>query len=446
MAMMIRGHKSKIAEGDIPIAGVRSSRIYSDVTPFKRASDLMIHWNEFVFKVMPEDIMGKGFRLASIPVVPTSEIQSILRKREGTNYVHWGALSISIDALFKKNAGVTGQCYVFDKRWTTFDQALLQKFEFNLDRGSATMITSPNFSVSLDDPGLMDSICVAVLFENLNFKLENYPISVRVGNMCRFFDSFLSSIRNKDESNTQIEALNAEPLGIADFGFDGGDEISELFDYVQSVPVMAVQTKEMEMPKGLFGLRGKRTVKSFEFTSKAGNARRRDRSKLKISGKSAGVRSSAFEGELNKVGSSAKGKEELGASGKAGSISSEGSLVSDISAREFQFARQNQEKEDGRNFEPAAEGRQGTEGLSGGRQSSPSWKDRGNSGTDTGVHLRKHRNPRNIRANRIPGRGSRSEDVWGSHSAAEVQSEDGRGADQAFSDHIFGQEHQYPYL
>ncbi|AYA62501.1 movement protein [Peach chlorotic leaf spot virus] len=446
MAMMIRGHKSKIAEGDIPIAGVRSSRIYSDVTPFKRASDLMIHWNEFVFKVMPEDIVGDGFRLASIPVVPTSEIQSILRKREGTNYVHWGALSISIDALFKKNAGVTGQCYVFDKRWTTFDQALLQKFEFNLDRGSATMITSPNFSVSLDDPGLMDSICVAVLFENLNFRLENYPISVRVGNMCRFFDSFLSAVRNKDESNAQIEALNAEPLGLADFGFDGGDRISELFDYVQSVPVMAVQTKEMEMPKGLFGLMGKRTVKSFEFTSKAGNTRRRDRSKLKISGKSAGVKLPAFEDELNKIESGAKGKEKLEAFGRAGSVSSEGSLVSDISAREFQFARQNQEKEDGRNSELATESGRRIEGLPGGGQSSLAWKDRGNSGTDTGVHLRKHRGPRNIRANGVSRRGSRSENEWESHSAAEVQPEDSSGTDQAFPDHIFGQEHQYPYL
>nr|WHE45773.1 movement protein [Peach chlorotic leaf spot virus] len=446
MAMMIRGHKSKIAEGDIPIAGVRSSRIYSDVTPFKRASDLMIHWNEFVFKVMPEDIVGKGFRLASVPVVPTSEIQSVLRKREGTNYVHWGALSISIDALFKKNAGVTGQCYVFDKRWTTFDQALLQKFEFNLDRGSATMITSPNFSVSLDDPGLMDSICVAVMFENLNFKLENYPISVRVGNMCRFFDSFLSSVRNKDESNAQIEALNAEPLGLADFGFEGGDRISELFDYVQSVPVMAVQTKEMEMPKGLFGLMGKRTVKSFEFTSRAGNARRRERSRLKMSGNSTGVRLPASDGEFDRVDSRSKGKEKFETFGKSGSVTSEGSLVSDISTREFQFARQSQEKENGSNFEPAAESGHGVESFPGGSQSSSAWKDRGNSGTDTGVHLRKHRGPRNLRTNGIPRRGSRGENGWEPNSASEVQSEDGRGADQAFSDHIFGQEHQYPHF
>nr|ABY71564.1 movement protein [Apple chlorotic leaf spot virus] len=446
MAMMVRGHKSKIAEGDIPIAGVRSSRIYSDITPFKRASDLMIHWNEFVFKVMPEDIVGKGFRLASVPVVPISEIQSVLRKREGTNYVHWGALSISIDALFKKNAGVTGQCYVFDKRWTTFDQALLQKFEFNLDRGSATLITSPNSSVSLDDPGLMDSICVAVMFENLNFKLENYPISVRVGNMCRFFDSFLSSVRNKDESNARIEAANAEPLGLADFGFEGGDRISELFDYVQSVPVMAVQTKEMEIPKGLFGLMGKRTVKSFEFTSKAGNARRREWSKLKISGDVAGVKLPAFGGEFERSDSIGRRKKKLETPEKPGSITSEGSLVSDISAREFQFARQDQEGKNGSHFEPAAEGGQGVEGFPGGGQSSLAWKDRGNSGTDTGVHLRKHRSSRNLGANGIPRRGSRGEEEWGSHSAAEVQSEDGRGADQAFSDHIFGQKHQYPYL
>ncbi|RCU22095.1 hypothetical protein DVA79_21950, partial [Acinetobacter baumannii] len=78
-----------------------------------------------------------GFRLASIPVIPSSEVQAVLRKRESTNYVHWGALSISIDALFRKNAGVSGWCYVSDNRWETLEQAMLQKFRFNLDSGSA---------------------------------------------------------------------------------------------------------------------------------------------------------------------------------------------------------------------------------------------------------------------------------------------------------------------
>nr|BCA25710.1 movement protein [Apricot pseudo-chlorotic leaf spot virus] len=453
MAMLVRGHKSRIAEGDIPIAGVKSSRIYSDVNPFKRATDLMIHWNEFVFKIMPEDIKDSGFRLASIPVVPITEINQILKKRETTNYVHWGALSISIDALFKKNAGVTGQCYVFDKRWTTFDQALLQKFEFNLDKGSATMITSPNFSVALDDPGLTDSICVAVVFENLNFKKDNYPISVRVGNMCRFFDSFLSCVKNKDDSNLKLDSSNVENLGLDDFGFDGETEVNELFKYVQAVPTSALHTREFEIPRGFLGLMGKKKVKSFEFSSKSAQERRRRKSQnprrryndANEGKNSADVRSTASEDELDAVFGE-KERERKGKGIKAGSAYSEGELIDNISSREFLFAQQDKKPQNVSSTEPSQQSGCPAEGVSGSRGKTPAWKDRGNSGTDTSVNIRKHRNPRNLRADRVSKRNSGGEGVGGLHAAAELQPENGGQPDQNVQDIFYGWKHQWDDL
>nr|QDK54384.1 movement protein [Apple chlorotic leaf spot virus] len=452
MAMMIRGHKLKIAEGDIPIAGVKSSRIYSDVSPFKRASDLMIHWNEFVFKVMPEDIAGDGFRLASIPVIPSSEVQAVLRKRESTNYVHWGALSISIDALFRKNAGVSGWCYVYDNRWETFEQAMLQKFRFNLDSGSATLVTSPNFPVSLDDPGLSNSISVAVMFENLNFKLESYPISVRVGNMCRFFDSFLSSVKNKVDSNFLLEASNADPLGAGAFGFEQDDQVSELFNYIQTVPTQAIKSREHEIPRGLFGMMGKKKVKSFEFASGSRSMDKRRPQRGRILERSASQRViPGFKSQDEKVehqGLSTdsdfenflrnKGK------GKAGtkSIASEGSSIDNISPREFQFARQDKAKEDGSSSEFTAKSGRRSESVPGRRRQTPSWKDRGNPGTDTGVHLREHSDPRDFRADRILGSSGGGEVNGGSESHRVIQSEGGGQHDQSIQDYLFGSEHQ----
>nr|UCJ00995.1 movement protein [Apple chlorotic leaf spot virus] len=452
MAMMIRGHKLKIAEGDIPIAGVKSSRIYSDVSPFKRASDLMIHWNEFVFKVMPEDIAGDGFRLASIPVIPSSEVQAVLRKRESTNYVHWGALSISIDALFRKNAGVSGWCYVYDNRWETFEQAMLQKFRFNLDSGSATLVTSPNFPVSLDDPGLSNSISVAVMFENLNFKLESYPISVRVGNMCRFFDSFLSSVKNKVDSNFLLEAANADPLGAGAFGFEQDDQVSELFNYIQTVPTQAIKSREHEIPRGLFGMMGKKKVKSFEFASGSRSMEKRrpqrGRSLDRLSSQRVipGFRSqdekiehqglstdSNFENFLKN-----KGK------GKAGpkSLASEGSSVDNISAREFQFARRNQEKENGGSSQPSVKSGRRSESVPGRRRQTPSWKDRGNTGTDTGGHLREHSDPRNVGADGVSGCDGGGQVNGGSEGDRVLQPEGGGQFDQDLQDYIFGSEHK----
>nr|BCA25690.1 movement protein [Apple chlorotic leaf spot virus] len=450
--MMIRGHKLKIAEGDIPIAGVKSSRIYSDVSPFKRASDLMIHWNEFVFKVMPEDIAGDGFRLASIPVIPSSEVQAVLRKRDSTNYVHWGALSISIDALFRKNAGVSGWCYVYDNRWETFEQAMLQKFRFNLDSGSATLVTSPNFPVSLDDPGLSNSISVAVMFENLNFKLESYPISVRVGNMCRFFDSFLSSVKNKVDSNFLLEAANADPLGAGAFGFEQDDQVSELFNYIQTVPTQAIKSREHEIPRGLFGMMGKKKVKSFEFASGSRSMDKRKPQRGRSLERSLsqrvtpGFRSqdgriehqglptdSNFENFLRN-----KGK------GKAGpkSLTSEGSSVDNISAREFQFARQNQKKENGGSTQSSVESGRRSESVPGRRRQTPSWKDRGNTGTDTGGHLREHSDPRDVGADGVSGRNGGGQINGGSEGDRVLQPEGGGQFDQDLQDYIFGSEHK----
>nr|ASJ27547.1 movement protein [Apple chlorotic leaf spot virus] len=452
MAMMVRGHKLKIAEGDIPIAGVKSSRIYSDISPFKRASDLMIHWNEFVFKVMPEDIAGDGFRLASIPVIPSSEVQAVLRKRESTNYVHWGALSISIDALFRKNAGVSGWCYVYDNRWETFEQAMLQKFRFNLDSGSATLVTSPNFPVSLDDPGLSNSISVAVMFENLNFKLESYPISVRVGNMCRFFDSFLSSVKNKVDSNFLLEAANADPLGVGAFGFEQDDQVSELFNYIQTVPTQAIKSREHEIPKGLFGMMGKKKVKSFEFASSSRDFEKRKPQRgraierLLNQRMVPGFRSQGEKSEHQGLSTDSDFENFITRSEKsktgAKSITSEGSSTDNISAREFQFARQNKKKEDGSSSESAAKGGRRSESVPGRRRQTPSWKDRGNPGTDVGVHLREHSNPRDVRADRVPGPDGGGEINGGPEGDRVIQSEGDRQYDQSLQDYLFGSEHQ----
>ena len=412
----------------------------------------MIHWNEFVFKVMPEDIAGDGFRLASIPVIPASEVQAVLRKRESTNYVHWGALSISIDALFRKNAGVSGWCYVYDNRWETFEQAMLQKFRFNLDSGSATLVTSPNFPVSLDDPGLSNSISVAVMFENLNFKLESYPISVRVGNMCRFFDSFLSSVKNRLDSNFLLEASNADPLGAGAFGFEQDDQVSELFNYIQTVPTQAIKSREHEIPKGLFGMLGKKKVKSFEFASGSRSMERRRPQRGRTLEKSFSQRDfPGFKSQDEKVELQGLSTDEdfenflkNKGKGKAGpkSITSEGSSIDNISAREFQFARQSQAKGDGSSSESTVKGRRRFEGIPGRGRQTPSWKDRGNPGTDVGVHLREHSDTGDVGANGVPGSGGGGEVNGGPKGDRVIQPEGGGQYDQGLQDYIFGPKHQ----
>nr|AWD93612.1 movement protein [Peach mosaic virus]QDR50345.1 movement protein [Peach mosaic virus] len=416
MALMMRAHRSKIAEGDIPISGVKSSKIYSDVTPFKRASDLMIHWSEFAFKIMPDDIGEGGFRLMSVPVIPKSEVDAIRRERGSANYAHWGALSISIDALFKKQSGVTGRCVVFDKRWDNCKQAVLQTFEFSLDSGSATMITSPNFSVSLDDPNINDSLCVVVVFNDLNFKKESYPVSVHVGHMCRFFDSFLSSEAFKNESNVYLESSGADLLSYKAFGFGEDEEVERLFSFAEVVPTEAINVNVRELPGTVSNLFRKKRVKQFSYGS-ASDPRRRKGKRF------AGVKFPAIDCEQeNKFEKPGRNFESAGAH----------RLREEIRGKPRNSFCKSEVRENVGKIEPSDEDTDRFDQLSVSSESSFAQPIRAGKEADTEINLCKYSNSRDIGLNGIYFNHSGSKELDGSGSAGVLQSEDDCWVDQTF--------------
>nr|AOY07781.1 movement protein [Cherry mottle leaf virus] len=416
MTMMMRAHKSKIAEGDIPISGVKSSKVYSDVNPFKRASDLMIHWNEFAFKIMPDDIGEGGFRLMSVPVMPKDEIEHFRRERGSANYVHWGALSISIDALFKKQSGVTGRCVVFDKRWENCKQSILQTFEFTLDSGSATMITSPNFSVSLDDPNLNDSLCVVVVFNDLNFKSESYPVSVRVGNMCRFFDSFLGSEVFKNESNVYIDSSSADLLSYKSFGFGDEEEVERLFSFAEVVPTEAIDLTVREIPGSISNLFRKKRVTQYGYGSKS-DPRRSKGKRL------AGVKSLALKGELNTDFGKAGGSDyPRGVEKVRGKVhrSKRNLIGEDKNSQNVCKIESNEQDTDGAGC------------LSVSSESSSSSKVGARKEVDSAIDFRQHCNPRDVGLNGIYFNHCSGDESDGCGGVSVLQSEDDCWVDKTF--------------
>nr|AOY07773.1 movement protein [Cherry mottle leaf virus] len=416
MTMMMRAHKSRIAEGDIPISGVKSSRVYSDVNPFRRASDLMIHWNEFAFKIMPDDIGEGGFRLMSIPVMPKDEIEHFRRERGSANYVHWGALSISIDALFKKQSGVTGRCVVFDKRWENCRQSILQTFEFTLDSGSATMITSPNFSVSLDDPNLNDSLCVVVVFNDLNFKSESYPVSVRVGNMCRFFDSFLSSEIHKKESNVYIDSAGADLLSYKSFGFGDEEEVERLFSFAEAVPTEAIDLTVREIPGNISNLFRKKRITQYGYGSKS-DPRRSKGKRL------AGVRSRAVVGEFDTE--SFKAGENCDAGGAE-------AAHKEVHRNERHFAGKDKDVQNVGEIEPHKQGADRVDCFSVSGESASSSAVRSGEEVNTEVNFRQHCNPRDVGLNGIYLNDCPGYKLNRSGSSGVLQSEDDCWVDKTF--------------
>nr|WGG31451.1 movement protein [Grapevine Pinot gris virus] len=255
MALMKRIARvsGRIATGATPIAELPSSFIYNDTKSLKGSAGILLERNEIVYQVEPSSI-AENFRVTTIPIVPMEQLK--LLNGSNMNYIHFGALSISIDPLFRRDSGVKGVAFVYDSRWDNASQALLQAFHFDLNNGTASMVCSPNYSVQLSDPRLSTCLSTVLLFENLNFKSGSYAISVRIGVMYRPFNSNIGRSLMSDQTNYKIDGKDVNDLDLKEFGLQPGDNIDRYFSLVPSDSSSIVKSfVDSYKRKGLFSLK-----------------------------------------------------------------------------------------------------------------------------------------------------------------------------------------------
>nr|UPO25049.1 movement protein [Grapevine Pinot gris virus] len=255
MALMKRIARvsGRIATGATPIAELPSSFIYNDTKSLKGSAGILLERNEIVYQVEPSSI-SENFRVTTIPIVPMEQLK--LLNGSNMNYIHFGALSISIDPLFRRDSGVKGVAFVYDSRWDNASQALLQAFHFDLNNGTASMVCSPNYSVQLSDPRLSTCLSTVLLFENLNFKSGSYAISVRIGVMYRPFNSNIGRSLMSDQTNYKIDGKDVNDLDLKEFGLQPGDNIDRYFSLVPSDSSSIVKSfVDSYKRKGLFSLK-----------------------------------------------------------------------------------------------------------------------------------------------------------------------------------------------
>ncbi|BAB47272.1 movement protein [Grapevine berry inner necrosis virus] len=264
MALMkkIARVSGKIANGGTPIANLPSSFIYNDVKSLKGSAGILLERNEIVYQVEPSSISDE-FRVTTIPIVPMEQLK--LLNGSNMNYIHFGALSISIDPLFKRNSGVKGKAFVYDSRWNNAEQALLQAFSFDLNSGTASLICSPNYSVQLTDPRLSTCLSTVLVFENLNFREGSFAISVRIGVMYRPYNSYIGDSLELDQTNFKIDGKDVLELGLKDFGLNPDDNLDELFKKVPTDSSRIVKSfTENYRRKGFLGTSLKVPMNKFQ--------------------------------------------------------------------------------------------------------------------------------------------------------------------------------------
>nr|BCS83841.1 movement protein [Grapevine berry inner necrosis virus] len=264
MALMkkIARVSGKIASGGTPIANLPSSFIYNDVKGLKGSAGILLERNEIVYQVEPSSVSDE-FRVTTIPIVPMEQLK--LLNGSNMNYIHFGALSISIDPLFKRNSGVKGKAFIYDSRWDNAEQALLQAFSFDLNSGTASIICSPNYSVQLSDPRLSTCLSTVLVFENLNFREGSFAISVRIGVMYRPYNSYIGDALELDQTNFKIDGKDVLELGLKDFGLNPGDNLDELFKRVPTDSSKIVKSfTENYRRKGFLGTSSKIQMNKFQ--------------------------------------------------------------------------------------------------------------------------------------------------------------------------------------
>nr|AMZ01551.1 MP [Grapevine berry inner necrosis virus]DAC85081.1 TPA_asm: MP [Grapevine berry inner necrosis virus]DAC85090.1 TPA_asm: MP [Grapevine berry inner necrosis virus]DAC85099.1 TPA_asm: MP [Grapevine berry inner necrosis virus] len=264
MALMkkIARVSGKIASGGTPIANLPSSFIYNDVKTLKGSAGILLERNEIVYQVEPSSI-SEEFRVTTIPIVPMEQLK--LLNGSNMNYIHFGALSISIDPLFKRGSGVVGKAFVYDSRWDNAEQALLQAFSFDLNSGTASIVCSPNYSVQISDPRLSTCLSTVLVFENLNFRSGSFAISVRIGVMYRPYNSFIGDALALDQTNFKIDGKDVVELGLKDFGLTEGDNLDELFKKVPTDSSKIVKSfSENYKRKGLLGISSNVPMNKFQ--------------------------------------------------------------------------------------------------------------------------------------------------------------------------------------
>lgn len=228
----------------------------------KGSAGILLERNEIVYQVEPSSI-SEEFRVTTIPIVPMEQLK--LLNGSNMNYIHFGALSISIDPLFKRGSGVVGKAFVYDSRWDNAEQALLQAFSFDLNSGTASIVCSPNYSVQISDPRLSTCLSTVLVFENLNFRSGSFAISVRIGVMYRPYNSFIGDALALDQTNFKIDGKDVVELGLRDFGLTEGDNLDELFKKVPTDSSKIVKSfSENYKRKGLLGISSNVPMNKFQ--------------------------------------------------------------------------------------------------------------------------------------------------------------------------------------
>nr|WCJ12505.1 MAG: movement protein [Physalis chlorosis virus] len=221
------GTHDSVGNSESPLLGIKSSSLYKDLGYFIKPSSFHVHRMESVYSLGPEHLAEGGLRICGVPLFDHIEVREVCRSNPRYRFMHIGAISIRIFGLFKKNANVSGTCFVFDGRWKNPSQSLISTHEFDLNEGQSTIISHPNFSFDMSDSNVDKILNVVLLINNLDMLDDSRPLALVTGTMYRMFESYIPETLMR--SDLTSVAINAAPVDLMDFGIREGTDLNQAF-------------------------------------------------------------------------------------------------------------------------------------------------------------------------------------------------------------------------
>ncbi|KAL3527334.1 hypothetical protein ACH5RR_011990 [Cinchona calisaya] len=94
------------------------------------------------------------------------------------NYLHFGLVQIAAKPLSREGLDTSVLLYLRDARFLDFNDSLLGMVETSLCGGPVYFDYFPNFSVSLSNPNILDSLTLNVKISNYKTKTGSLPVAI----------------------------------------------------------------------------------------------------------------------------------------------------------------------------------------------------------------------------------------------------------------------------
>ncbi|URZ62320.1 putative movement protein [Gerbera capillovirus A] len=166
------------------VDALHSKYFYSDINSLGKPSHGEVR--RFQSSISIPATGRSGILSSNFQCFDQAEIEFIRSKAREYGLIHLGGMLFTITCLFKLRKGINGRLIYLDERFCAKTQAFQSSFEFNISRGQAHFLYSPDYPISTSDPNLDKASRIIFEFDGIEMLEGSFAFNVDIGIIYRF--------------------------------------------------------------------------------------------------------------------------------------------------------------------------------------------------------------------------------------------------------------------